>query len=123
MATATGTRLESDSMGTLDWAGVALAVLLGIAYFPIALGEIPSVIGIAFLLAGLGYFGAIVLVLAGYRRSRVYAVGIAYNLLLIALYFLIQQPSLSELAGFGGAVKFGQALFALLLAALVVRRP
>ncbi|PSP43984.1 hypothetical protein BRC68_04420 [Halobacteriales archaeon QH_6_64_20] len=110
-------------MGTLDWAGVALAVLLGIAYFPIALGEIPSVIGIAFLLAGLGYFGAIVLVLAGYRRSRVYAVGIAYNLLLIALYFVIQQPSLSELAGFGGAVKFGQALFALLLAALVVRRP
>lgn len=125
MATATGTRLERDSMATLDWIGVALAVLLGIAYFPIALSELPAAIGIAFLLAGLGYFGAVVLVLAGYQRGRVYGLGIGYNLLLIALYFLIQDPTLSVswLTGFAGVVKLGQALFALVLAALLVRRP
>jgi len=123
MATATGTRLERDAMGTLDWAGVALAVLLGISYLPIALGELPSVVGISFLLAGLGYFGAVVLVLAGYRRGQVYGIGIGYNLLLIALYFLIQQPSLGEIGAFAGAVKVGQVLFVLLLAVLLVRRP
>lgn len=48
--------------------------------------------------------------------------GIGYNALLIALYFLIVQPSIEELVGFGGAVKLGQALFAVLLAALLVRR-
>lgn len=122
MATATGTRLERDAMATPDWIGVILAVLLGIAYLPIALGEIPSVIGIAFLLAGLGYFGAIVLVLAGYRRRQVYTVGIGYNALLIVLYFLINQPSLSELIGLGGAVKVAQILFAALLAVLLVQR-
>jgi hypothetical protein len=109
-------------MATPDWIGVILAVLLGIAYLPIALGEIPSVIGIAFLLAGLGYFGAIVLVLAGYRRRQVYTVGIGYNALLIVLYFLINQPSLSELIGLGGAVKVAQILFAALLAVLLVQR-
>lgn len=123
MATATGTRLERDAMATLDWIEVALAVLLGIAYLPIALNEIPSAIGIAFLLAGLGYFGAVVLVLAGYKRRRVYAVGIGYNLLLIGLYFLIQDPTipLSWLTDLVGVVKLGQALFVLLLAALLVR--
>ena len=123
MATATGTRLERDVMGTLDWVGIVLAVLLGIAYLPIAFGELPSPIGISFLLAGLGYFGAVVLVLAGYRRGTIYGVGVGYNLLLIALYFLIRRPSLGDLAGFGSAVKVTQALFALLLAVLLVRRP
>jgi hypothetical protein len=121
---ATGTRLEQDSIGTLAWIGTGLAVLLGIAYLPLALSEIPSVIGIAFLLAGLGYFGAVGLVLYGYRRSRVYTVGIGYNLLLIALYFLLRDPtlSLSWLAGLAGIVKLGQVLFAVLLAALLVQR-
>ena len=123
MATATGTRLERDAMATLDWIGVALAVLLGIAYLPIALSEIPSTIGIAFLLAGLGYFGAVVLVLAGYRRQQVYAIGIGYNLLLIALYFLLQDPSISFgwLASLGGLVKTGQAIFAALLGVLLAQ--
>lgn len=123
MATATGTRLERDAMGSLDWVGVALAVLLGIAYLPLAIGELPNAVGISFLLAGLGYFGAVVLVLAGYRRGQVYGIGIGYNLVLIALYLLIQQPSVSDLAGFAGAVKAAQALFAVLLVALLVRRP
>ncbi|PSP75568.1 hypothetical protein BRC86_03200 [Halobacteriales archaeon QS_3_64_16] len=110
-------------MATLDWIGVALAVLLGIAYLPIALGEIPSAIGIAFLLAGLGYFGAIVLVLAGYRRRQVYAVGIGYNLLLIALYFLLRDPSiaLGWFASLGGIVKIGQAVFAAVLGVLLAQ--
>ena len=52
-----------------------------------------------------------------------YAVGIGYNLLLIVLYFLLQDPtlSLSWLTGLAGVVKLGQALFALLLVALLVR--
>ena len=121
MATATGTRLERDTMATLDWIGVGLAVLLGIAYIPTALGALPSVFGIAFLLAGLGYFGAVVLVLAAYRRRQVYAVGIGYNALLVVLYFLLNPDPASGLVGLAGAVKLGQVLFAALLGVLLVR--
>jgi hypothetical protein len=122
MATATGTRLERDAMATLDWIGVGLAVLLGLSYLPIAIGLLPSGLGIAFVLAGLGYFGAVVLVLAGYRRRQVYAVGTGYNALLIALYFLVNPEPISGLAGLAGAVKLGQVLFIVLLAVLLVRR-
>jgi hypothetical protein len=124
MATATDTRLEHESLATLDWVGVALAVLLGIAYLPIALGNLPQAMGVAFLLAGLGYFGATVLTLVGYRRRLLYGVGIGYNALLIVLYFLLQSPtlSLSWLAGLAGVVKLGQALFIVLLGALLARQ-
>ena len=121
MATSTESRLRTDSLGTLDWIGVVLAVLLGIAYLPLGIGELPESIGIAFVLAGFGYFGAVVLVLLDLRRRLLYAVGIGYNALLIVLYVVIQQPALGDLAGFAGAVKAGQVVFIVLLVALLRR--
>lgn len=122
MATSTGSRVQTGSLGTFEWLGIALAVVLGIAYFPLGTGALPESIGIAFLLAGVGYLGAVGLVLVGYRRRLVYAIGIAYNALLIVLYFLFQQPSLAEIEPFAGAIKIGQALFAVLLGVLLIRR-
>ena len=99
-----------------------LAIALGIAYLPLGAGALPGSIGITFLLAGVGYFGAVALVLVGYRHRLVYVVGVVYNALLIVLYFLFQEPSLAEIQPFDGAVKIGQALFVVLLGVLLVRR-
>ena len=122
MATSTGSQVRTDSLGAFEWVGIVVAVALGIAYLPLGTGALPESIGIAFLLAGAGYLGAVALVLVGYRRRLVYAVGIVYNVLLIALYFLFQQPSLAEIEPFAGVVKIGQALFVVLLGVLLTGR-
>jgi hypothetical protein len=121
MSSVTGSRSVRDSMGTLSWGGVALAVALGIIYLFLGAGMLSSPFGISFVLAGLGYLGAVGLVVAGIRRRLVYGVGIAYNVLLIVLYFVLTSPSVSDLASLDGVTKLLQVVFAVLLVVVLTR--
>lgn len=123
MSPESGPRFRRGSMGTLEWVGSALAILLGVVYLALGLGGLPGAFGIAFCLAGLGYFGAVVLGLVDYHRCLVYSVGIVYNVLLFVLYFLLNGTEVSELVGLSGIVKLAQVVFVALLVVLIDRNP
>ncbi|MFH5801966.1 hypothetical protein [Haladaptatus sp. CMAA 1911] len=122
MSTTTGNQLERASMERLEWIGVVLSVLMGLTYFFEAAESLPSMLGLSFLLAGLGYVGAIVLALVDFRRSLLYVAGVVYNLLLIGVYFLIRGVNDPELVGPHGAAKLLQVVFVILLLVLIIRK-
>lgn len=101
-------KIEFD-IGTLDglhWTAIGLAAITGIVhlYLYVQQGWLP------FLLAGLGFFGAIslLLVLPGYRKW-LYAAGVPYTLAQIVGWYMTERPEsfgdISELAIFDKLVQ------------------
>jgi succinate dehydrogenase/fumarate reductase cytochrome b subunit len=89
---ATGTEgltLRTESLGGLHWVGILAAVVSAAIHLLLGVRMFPSGMGISFILAGLGFLGAVVLVLVDYRRRTVYAVGIPFVLVQIVLWFVI----------------------------------
>jgi hypothetical protein len=87
--TDSGLALETDSLGGLHWFGIALALISAAIHLVLGVRMAPSAMGISFLLAGLGFLGAVVLLLLNYRRRLVYAVGIPFVLVQILLWYLL----------------------------------
>lgn len=81
--------LQTESLTTVHWVGVALAAVSGVIHLVIGVRGLPSGLAISFVLAGLGFFGAIVLVLVDYRRRLVYAVGIPFVAAQIVIWFVL----------------------------------
>jgi hypothetical protein len=90
--TTTGSRLRTDSLTGLHWVGIALALLSGVIHLVLGIGGLPSPLGISFLLAAGGFFGAVVLVLLNYRRRLVYLVGVPFVAIQFVLYFVLNWP-------------------------------
>jgi hypothetical protein len=80
--TSSGLSLQTDSLTGIHWVGVALALLSGVIhlFLGVNLGNQFGFAGLpgAFVLAGLGFVGAVVLLLVGYRRRLLYAVGVPF---------------------------------------------
>jgi hypothetical protein len=90
-STARQMSLETGSLDGIHWLGIlaalvtaAIHLLLGVR--PLLTGS-PSGLAVSFVLAGLGFLGAVVLVLVNYRRRTVYAVGIPYTLAQLGLWY------------------------------------
>jgi len=130
MATAETRQFELgiDSLSGLHWVGIlaalvsaAIHLLLGIR---MSLRMGPSGMSISFVLAGLGFLGAIALVLLDYRRRTVYAVGIPFTLVQIVLWyyvnFAVGPKSFPADVGTLGAVdKAAQIVLVVVLIALL----
>jgi hypothetical protein len=84
MATTTdsGLSLSTDSLTGIHWVGVVLALLSGVIhlFLGVRLGSQLGYAGLpgAFILAGLGFVGAVILLLVDFRRRLVYAVGVPF---------------------------------------------
>lgn len=91
MATTTqsGVGLSTESLGGLHWIGILAALVSAAVHLLLGVRMAPSGMGISFVLAGLGFLGAIVLVLIDYRRRTVYAVGIPFVAIQIVLWLLV----------------------------------
>ncbi|TQQ79079.1 DUF7475 family protein [Halonotius roseus] len=90
MSTDTGSfSLDTDSLGGLAYVGIVAAIISGLIHLRLGVGFIDSPLGISFLLAGLGFLGAVVLVLVNYRRRTVYAVGIPFTAIQIVLWYYV----------------------------------
>jgi hypothetical protein len=117
--------LETGSLTTLEWVGIVLAAITGVVHLVISTGFLPEPLGISFLLAGLGFLGAIVLVLLGYRRRTVYAVGIPYTAVQIVLWYVLNFDGVSDMLETAGPLgvldKAVQIAFVLVLIALLRR--
>lgn len=110
-------QLETETLTPLHWAAVALAVVTGIVHLAIGVMFFPGAQPVAFLLAGLGFFGAVVLFLIDYRRRLLYLVGVPFTALQIVLYLWLNyrvDPAVSPIEGIDKAVQV------LLIVALVV---
>ncbi|WP_135365387.1 hypothetical protein [Halosimplex halophilum] len=124
-----GIGLETESLTAVHWAAVGLAVLTGVIhlYLYAVEGFLP------FLLGGLGYLGAVVLLLLNVRRLILYAVGIPFVLVHIAGWVAAGMPdggwalaAAPALVNLGTVDKFVEVLLLVALAYLVwasVRTP
>jgi hypothetical protein len=88
--TAGGLALQTDSLTTVHWVGVVLALVSGAIHLYLGVSFLSSPLGIAFLLAGLGFFGAVALVLLDVRRRLVYLAGVPFTGLQIAIWYQVQ---------------------------------
>jgi hypothetical protein len=116
--------LAVASLRGLHWVGILAAVVTGAIHLRLGAGFAPSGLGISFLLAGLGFFGAVVLVLVDYRRRAVYAAGVPFTLLQIGLWYALNfadgSKSFPADVGTLGAVdKVAQLVLLGVLAALL----
>jgi len=116
--------LDVSSLTGLHWLGVAAAVVSAGVHLLLGVRLLPSAIGGSFVLAGLGFLGAVVLVLVGYRRRAVYAVGIPFTLVQIVLWYYVNFVSLgksfpADVGTLGAVDKVGQVVLLAVLVALL----
>lgn len=117
MSTTSGTvRFEIDSFTGMHWLAVVLAAVTGAVhlYLFATQGWIP------FLLAGLGFFGAIglILTLPAYR-PWLYLTGIPYTLAQMVGWYVVEQPAgLGDVSGLAAFDKLVQILLIVLLVLL-----
>lgn len=112
-----GFGVNMETLGGLHWAAIGLAAFTGAVhlYLYFDQGFLP------FLLAGLGFFGAIglILVTKGSYRHLLYAAGIPYTLAQMIAYFVVEQPqSLADITTLAIVDKIAQTLLIVLLAYL-----
>jgi len=81
-------RLDLASLTTLHWVGVVAATLSGTIHLVLGVADITSPIGVSFVAAGLGFYGAVALLLFGVARRWLYVVGIPFVIAQIALWYL-----------------------------------
>lgn len=118
---AAGRRLETASLTPLHWVAISLAIVTGVVHLVLGVGFLPHWMGIAFVLAAGGFFGAVVLVLVGYRRRLLYLVGIPYTGVQIVLWYALNRPaSVADVSAVEAIDKIAQV--ALIVALIVLYR-
>ncbi|WP_158057826.1 DUF7475 family protein [Halorussus halophilus] len=121
MATETRTWLQRDeSLTSLDYVGALLAAITGLIHLYEGVedwGE--GFIGVLFVLAGLGFFGAIVLLFLGAPKRPLYLAGIVFTGIQFVAYFVLRWPDIYEFIGLFDKVV--QLALVLVLAALYLR--
>lgn len=115
-----------DTLGPIHWLGVLAALVSAGVHLLLGVRMIPSALGISFVLAGLGFVGGVVLVLAGVRRRAVYAVGIPFTLVQIVLWYVINFAGTgnsipADVGTLGAVDKIAQAVLLVVLVALIRR--
>jgi hypothetical protein len=122
----TATRQDSairlDSLDGPHWVGIGAAFVTAAIHLLLGVRLVPSGLGVSFVLAGLGFLGAIVLVIVEYRRRAVYAVGIPFTAIQIVLWYYVNFAAGSksfpaDVGALGAADKLAQVV---LIAVLIV---
>jgi hypothetical protein len=116
--------LQTDSLGGLHWAGIFAAIVSAAVHLLLGVRMLPAGMGISFVLAGLGFLGAVVLVLFNYRRRAVYAVGIPFTLVQVALWYYVNfaagpKSFPTDIGTLGVVDKLAQVLLVAVLVVLV----
>jgi hypothetical protein len=117
-----GFSIQTESLGGVHWVAIGAALVSGIIHLVLGVSFAPSGLGISFLLAGLGFVGAVVLVLVNYRRRLVYAVGIPFTAIQIVLWYYINYVagprSLPNIGTLDAIDKLAQVVLIVLLVVL-----
>lgn len=122
--------LDLESLGGIHWVGIVLAAVTGVIHLFLGVDGVTGSpyfsfeLGVAFLLAGLGFFGAIVLVLLAIRRRAVYAVGIPFTAVQIVIWYYSNFATTdsafpADVGTFGAIDKIAQVLLIVVLVVLL----
>ncbi|MEF8772205.1 DUF7475 family protein [Halodesulfurarchaeum sp.] len=119
-----GVRLRTHSLDGIHWIGIVAALVTAGIHLFLGVRMVPSGMGISFVLAGLGFLGAIALVLIAYRRRTVYAVGIPFVLVQFVLWFVINfatgpKSFPADIGTLGAIDKIAQLVLLAVLVALL----
>ncbi|MFC7228707.1 hypothetical protein N0B31_14950 [Salinirubellus salinus] len=111
-----GFSLATDSMTSLHWAGVVLAVVTGVLHLGLGASFGLNGFGISFILAGVAFLVGAGAVLVDYRRRLFYLLGIPFTLGQIVAWYVVNAPSFSPL---GLVDKVVQVVFVVVLVLLL----
>ena len=122
--------LATESLGGLHWVGIVLAAVSGAIHLFLGVDGVTGSqyfsfeLGVAFLLAGLGFLGAVALVLLDIRRRAVYAVGIPFTAVQIVIWYYSNFATTDssfpgDVGTFGAIDKIAQVLLIVVLIALL----
>ncbi|PSP57902.1 hypothetical protein BRC72_08120 [Halobacteriales archaeon QH_7_66_36] len=116
--------VDVASLSGLHWVGIVAAVVTGVIHLRLGVGFAPSGLGISFLLAGLGFFGAVGLVLFDYRRRTVYAAGVPFTIVQIVLWYALNfaggpKSFPADVGTLGWVDKIAQVALVVVLVALL----
>lgn len=102
-------RIETASLTGMHWLAGLLALVTGVIHLVLGVGSLSMGTGlaVAFLLAGLGYLGGLVLALVDYRRPLLYLVGVLFTALQVVLYYVMNYTNdgISTVEGVDKAVQ------------------
>ena len=117
MATSTGSglSLRTESLTSLHWVGVVLAVVTGVLHLVLGVSFITTPLGWSFIVAGVGFFAGAAGVLVDYRRRLLYLLGIPFTAGQIVAWYVVNAPEFSPL---GYADKAAQIALIVVLIAL-----
>ena len=115
--------MRTGSLDARHWVGVILALVTAGIHLLLGVRLVPSGQGIAFLLAGLGFLGAITLLLLDYRRKTLYAVGIPFTAIQIVLWYYLNfaagdKSFPAEVGALGAVDKAAQVALIIVLVVL-----
>jgi len=108
-----GSTVDTASLTRLHWLGIVLAVVTGAVHLAFGVLFLDSAAGIlspanaqplSFVLAGIAFFVAVLLLLLDFRRRLLYLVGIPFTGIQIVLYFALNWPDVLNPGGVGDKV-------------------
>ena len=125
-----GLGIETASLTGLHWVGIVLAAVTGLIHLFLGVDGVTGSpyfsfeLGVAFLLAGLGFLGAVALVLLDIRRRAVYAVGIPFTAVQIVIWYYSNFATTDssfpgDVGTFGAIDKIAQVLLIVVLLVLL----
>lgn len=92
--------VDTTGLTWLHWLAGALALVSGVIHLALGVMFFPQGTAIAFLFAGAGFIGGLILGLVNYRRRLLYLVGTVFVALqIVAFYFVnyLNQPAFSPI--------------------------
>jgi hypothetical protein len=113
--------IDTDSMTTLHWIGVALAAVSGIVHLVLGIRFLPGAFGISFLVATAGFAAGIAAVLLDYRRRSFYLLGIPFTAGQIVIFAWTVVQGINELGPIAIVDKVAQIALIVVLVLLLQR--
>lgn len=119
MATAQGSGwLDTASVSTLHWIGIALAVVTGAIHFYLVALSGLSTLGVGFLVAGIGFLVGVIAILTNTRRRQFVLLGIPFTAGQIVIWYYV---NMGDIGTTGIVDKVVQVLLIVVLIALYQR--
>ncbi|WP_254864444.1 DUF7475 family protein [Halovivax gelatinilyticus] len=86
-------RVRRSGLSALQWVAVALVVATGGVHLGLGVVFLPEPLAVAFVLAGLGYAGALILFAFDVRRRLLYLAGVPFVGAQIVAWYALNRPS------------------------------
>lgn len=113
--------IRTETLEPVHWAVIGLATISGLVHLGLGIMYIEDILGISFLMAGIGFAVGIGCILIDYRRRLVFILGIPFVGAQIISWIVIAQPTLGTVSPVEIADKLAQVTLIILLVYLLVR--